>query len=402
MEKEKNGRLIWLDGLKGIACLGVFVHHFFLGFYPASYFGNVLESGLNGVDHMLSCEPVGFLINGNFWVNVFVLIAAFLPARTIMRCREEEVKRRAGTMILKRYPRLAIPVTAACIIYYVIMRILIANGANYMDKELSYGPGQYMLHVLFTQYLQEDSTIQGSYWTLHELFIGAYFAILISLASGKKRTWMLAVYLFCFAAFRVAGVSFMACALGVFLADMVTYGRCDAIKEKLVILKNKKAGMVISLLSVLLALFLGGYPSYVVPENIYRIVKPLAVLISPIGVHAIAAYLLVGGIYMFHTYTDLSVLSAAVFRFLGRICMGIYLFHLMWIELLGYWLKDRLAERMAGNTAAAVTFAVIAVGILVTAAGFNVLVEKPAEKLLGRFTPHQSPAATASPQGMKP
>lgn len=382
MDEKKKERLIWLDGLKGLACLGVFVHHFFLGFYPASYFGPVLESGLNGLDHKLSCEPIGFLINGNFWVNVFVLIAAFLPACAIMRCREEELKSKAGTMMLKRYPRLAIPVTVVCVIYYVIMRILIAKGWNYMDKELNYGPVEYMIHVLFTQYLQEDSTIQGSFWTLHELFAGAYFAILISIPSGKKRPWMLAIYLFAFVAFRAAVPSFAACALGVFLADMVSYGRCEAVKEKIKFLKNKKAGIAVSLITILLALFLGGYPSYVVPENIYRIVKPLAVLLSPIGIHALAAYLLVGGIYMLHTYTDFSVISTAPFRFLGRICMGVYLFHLMWIELLGYWLKDRFAQSMAANTAVLAAFGVVAAGIFVSAVVFNLAVEKPAEKLL--------------------
>ena len=385
MDKEKKERLIWLDGLKGLACLGVFTHHFFLGFYPASYFGPVLESGLNGVDISLSKEPIGFLINGNFWVNVFVLIAAFLPACAIMRSSRDELESKAGTMILKRYPRLAIPVTVSCVIYYLIMRVLIATGANYMDKELSYGPFRFMLHTLFNQYLTEDSTIQGSYWTLHELFLGAYFAILISIPSGKKRPGMLAVYLAAFAAFRVCSLSFMACALGVFLADMVSYGRCDAVKEKFSFLKNKKAGVCISLLTIVLSLFLGGYPSYVVPENIYVILKPLAVLLSPIGIHALAAYLLVGGIYMLHSYTGFSILSSAPFRFLGRICMGIYLFHLMWIELLGYWLGDRLAERYGGNTAALFTFCIILAGILLTAFVFNLLVEKPCEKLLKKI-----------------
>ncbi|MCR5119933.1 MAG: acyltransferase [Lachnospiraceae bacterium] len=396
MADKKKERLIWLDGLKGLACLGVFIHHFFLGFYPASYFGNVLESGLNGLDHKLSCEPIGFLINGNFWVNVFVLVAAFLPASAIMRCRDEEIKSRAGNMILKRYPRLAIPVTVACIIYYVVMRVLIHIGANYMDKELTYGPGQYMLHVLFTQYLQEDSTIQGSYWTLHELFVGALFAILISIPSGKKRPWMLPVYLGIFAAFRAGSVSFMACALGVFLADMVTYGRCDAVKEKLVFLKDKKAGVILSLLTILLAFFLGGYPSYAEPAKIYGIVKPVAVLLSPIGIHALAAYLLVGGIYMLHTYTKFSILSTMPFRFLGRICMGIYLFHLMWIELLGYWLKDKLAAGMSSNTAVLATFGVIGAAVLITAALFNITVEKPAEKLLAKFGTAKASAASGN------
>lgn len=41
-------RLRWLDGLRGIACLGVFTHHFILTFFPAMYYGDSQCAHLNG------------------------------------------------------------------------------------------------------------------------------------------------------------------------------------------------------------------------------------------------------------------------------------------------------------------------------------------------------------------
>lgn len=32
-------RMKWIDGLKGIACVGIFYHHFFLRYAPESYYG---------------------------------------------------------------------------------------------------------------------------------------------------------------------------------------------------------------------------------------------------------------------------------------------------------------------------------------------------------------------------
>ena len=44
-------RIMWLDGLKGLACIGVLLHHFSLAFLPAVYYGdiNCLKCKINGM-----------------------------------------------------------------------------------------------------------------------------------------------------------------------------------------------------------------------------------------------------------------------------------------------------------------------------------------------------------------
>ena len=46
-----NKRISYIDGLRGIACILVFVNHFLMAFYPASYFGADAPSHFaNGLD----------------------------------------------------------------------------------------------------------------------------------------------------------------------------------------------------------------------------------------------------------------------------------------------------------------------------------------------------------------
>ena len=35
----KNERLTWIDGLRGLACILIFTHHFLVSFFPSSYNG---------------------------------------------------------------------------------------------------------------------------------------------------------------------------------------------------------------------------------------------------------------------------------------------------------------------------------------------------------------------------
>ncbi len=376
---KKTERLIWLDGLKGLACAGVFTHHFFLHFFPQSYFGEseIFPAELNGFDTALAQSPAGVLINGNFWVNIFVLAATLLPAMAIMRCEREKLKEKAGSIILKRYPRLALPTAVVCVLYYVILKLLIAKGMNYTYKEMDLGPGAYMLHVLIIQFMQEDTAVMGALWTLHELLFGAFFAVLISIPSGRKKPAMLLAYLFAFAAFRLTNPNFCVCALAVLLADIICYDRIAAFR----FFENKKAGMAVALCCLILGFFLGGYPSYVVPGNIYRYLGPAASLLTPVGIHAFAAALVVGGIFLFHRYSKRSILGTFVFRLMGRYCMGIYLMHLCWIELFGHHFNDICAAKFGKYPAYLICFAAVAVLTLISSAIFNILVERPWEKV---------------------
>ncbi len=61
-------RIVWLDGVKGLGCVGVFLHHFTLAFVPAVYFGdsNIAKIG-NALDVKLAQSPFVFSLMEIIW-----------------------------------------------------------------------------------------------------------------------------------------------------------------------------------------------------------------------------------------------------------------------------------------------------------------------------------------------
>jgi peptidoglycan/LPS O-acetylase OafA/YrhL len=268
---ETKERIKWLDGLKGLACLLVFVHHFLLSFFSAAYFGVESHTRLHGYDTYLASAPIGVFANGNFQVCVFLLIAAFLPAKRIMECRKEDLQDVAGRMLLKRYPRLMIPVFSVCAMNYVILFLVNRLGLNYMGTELSYHGYSYFLHSLYDLFLVPDTGLLGPLWSISYIFLGSVTAIALAIPAKKERWYLPLVYLVIVRALVRQSIQFMPCVLGVMLADLI-------VNERVRIPWTKRRGILASVALIAGGLFLGGYPSYVKPENIYSKYYPTVAL----------------------------------------------------------------------------------------------------------------------------
>ncbi len=386
MAQQPKLRYKWIDGLKGLACLGVFTHHFFLLFFPSSFYGPEAATLLNGFDTCLSNTPLGFVINGNFGVNLFVLISSFLPACSIMRCRKEELSEKAGTMILKRYPRLAIPVVSVCMLYYVIIRIMDSVGYSYLGDGIVYGLGDYLLHVFFIQFVIEDITIFGTLWTLPELLFGVFFSVLLSIPSKKENRFMYVVYMFCLMACRAVNVNFSAVIFGVVLADMVCFDRLGEIKKQFSITAGRRFEVTLSIVLMILGLYFGGYPSYAAPAGVYGLVIPVAAISTYVMIHAAGAFLLMGGIFLFHRHIDGSFLSSKVCLFLGHCCMGIYLLHPILINFVGYPLSNTLILKTGNRNFAVFIVYIVVLALIISGSWlFNIIIEKNGEKICSRI-----------------
>lgn len=111
-------RIKWLDGLKGLACLAVFAHHFFLAFLPAAFYGDAGMSHTdNGWDIMLAQSPIGVVINGNFMVAIFCLVSGMVLSMQVMKLED---KKQISAIIVKRYPRLMLPIILMAISVYIM------------------------------------------------------------------------------------------------------------------------------------------------------------------------------------------------------------------------------------------------------------------------------------------
>lgn len=340
----KKNRILFLDGLKGFACLGVFTHHFFLTFFPASYFGADAEvRTVSGFEARLASAPYAFFINGNFWVCLFILISAFLISDRVFRIKEEESGRAfpaLSKLILKRYVRLMVPVLVIGIFAHVLTDILTFVNLNYMNKvnELSFL--SLLKHAVIYTWITPDSSVQGPFWMLHYLLFGSYFAVLIALATPKASRWTPFIHLFIAFFMGKYHYYYIAAVFGVMISYEYSYGKIFSFLQR-----SQALRMISGAVLMLIGLFLGAYPSYGLPDNIYSVFRFYAVRDPEtyILIHCIGAACLL--VSFFLLYTVAKIFSTAPFLFIGKISFSIYMIHTMLLTYLGYFMMHRLVEQ---------------------------------------------------------
>ena len=392
VSQKNTARLTWLDGLKGLACFGVFTHHFFLANFPASYYGTEQPSLLpGGFDTLLSYKPYGVFLNGNFWVCLFLLISAYLPACQIMRTPDEKLRSRAGTMLLKRYPRLMLPTFSMAVINFIVLHILNALHMNYINKPLDYSVGGLLMHGLVLMWTKADGTLIGPFWTLHYFLLVPLFAMLLAIPARKENRFMPFVYMGLLIAFFEYDILFdyyMAGVLGVLLADLTCHDRLAFLAKRFPALTKKVPLLALSVFLLLAGLWLGGYPSYVEPEGLYRHFTILDSRNNGVSVllHIFGAFLILCMMHLWKAASLPDILSTKPFQFLGSISLPIYMIHMLWVEYLGYYLMDRLTVSTGSAAAAGIpVYLILLVLVLVSATLFHLTIEKWCEKMCSKI-----------------
>lgn len=111
---EQRPLIRWIEGLRAIACLCIFAHHFFSAFYPVTLYGTALADA-SPQALVLVQSPFSVVLNGNFWVCVFCMIAGFVASCPYFLApkSEQALSRFSGSLIL-RYFRLCLPVFGMC------------------------------------------------------------------------------------------------------------------------------------------------------------------------------------------------------------------------------------------------------------------------------------------------
>lgn len=343
----KKDRILFLDGLKGFACLGVFTHHFFLTFFPASYFGeDAAVMTASGFDARLASAPYAFFVNGNFWVCLFILISSFLISSKVFRLKEESGAQAfpaLSKLLLKRYVRLLMPVLTIGVFNYVLVVLLTFTNLNYMDVVNRLSFRELLYHAVIYMWITPDSAVQGPFWMLHYLLFGSYLAVLITLATPKASRWTPLIHLFLAVSMGVYNRYYAAAVFGVMICYEYSYGKLLSFLRRSAALRVISGGVL-----MFTGLFLGSYPSYGLPDNIYSIFRFYAVRDQDAGIliHCIGAACLLLSFFLLHEAAR--IFSTAPFLFVGKISFSIYLTHTMLLTYLGYFVMHRLNEQ-TGN-----------------------------------------------------
>lgn len=332
------------------------------------------------LDIRLSYEPYGILTNGNFWVCVFVTLAAFLTAASVLRlCVQADWQEKLSSMIIKRYIRLAVPCGVAGVLYWVLRQFLVPLYDSYHGLENLLTFKEMLWHTFVKMWITQDQEALGPYWMLYIIFLGTFIAIILTLATKYSKKWVRLIFFLAASLLLWAKDEYYLCVVvGVLLAWLMEKGM-PADSRRL---------RWLGLIPLAAGLYLGGYPSYASPVFFYRYLGMLCPhIFAGKGIatyHILAAGLLILGIMMCSPVQK--GLSARPLQWLGSISMGVFVLHVTVMQFAGRLIRDTLLGMgMSYPLMVLIVYMVLLVLLLLLAWGFRNTVERLLNKVLRWF-----------------
>lgn len=157
-------RVIWIDGLKFIACFIVFLGHYY------SAFGFLINTNSLFIQSVYKIFHA--FIFGNWWVYVFCIISGWLATKRHITYFKDLIY-----ALTNRYVRFVLPIFVANLLVYAIW--VMDGFSNYAmgtayDCEFLMEPyqNQYSLSDVFVSSLLLDNRFIGPLWVLRDILIG--------------------------------------------------------------------------------------------------------------------------------------------------------------------------------------------------------------------------------------
>lgn len=209
---DSSGKMLALEGVRGIAALVVIFDHLHLAFFVEV--DNALALYLNAhVPYLISKAGQYFatgLHDGNFAVWVFWVMSAFVLSKKYFQLAKENRVSDASDYLtrsaIKRYPRLFIPILASVLFAFLIMSAgWMTNNdlASRLGEHTSAGwlPTFYAFEPSFVQAFKSaawdaffnfnrDTTYNTVLWTMEPEFFGSIFLFgFLSLIGNTNSRW---------------------------------------------------------------------------------------------------------------------------------------------------------------------------------------------------------------------
>lgn len=224
METKK---IVYLDGLKGLGCVIVFLTHFVYAFYYGMYHFQPESCHLPGnLDIAVGKSPLNLFFNGNTAVRLFLVISGYLLCRNFFLTGD---KSRLVRSAWKRYLRLMPAVLAVNAVIFVCMKLglyyntpaaAVAGSEKWFAGFNAFAPSLsgMLKESLYGCFLFGSNDYNGVLWTIQILFLGAYLDYaLAAFVSRFRFRWLLYGLL----AAALLRTDFLSICLGYVLCDLM-------------------------------------------------------------------------------------------------------------------------------------------------------------------------------------
>lgn len=314
-------RIEWIDGFKGILCIGVFAHHFLLVFYPTVYTGDINTSH-NVIDIFLSKEPISVIHNGNFFVCCFLIISAILVANKAKGITVKETI----SIIVKRYFTLCLVFLFINIATYILIKIGLYNNADICSKITGtfwlekYSSSEInifyaFIEAFFVTPIIGGSSFGGHFWMMNYIFLGTVLICFVSLIEKKNKIVASVITAILILIFAVCDNYLICYLIGYLLA---TIDRS---------IKSNKMLLLSAFFFIFIGIFLGSFPSGKLPTEYFLVRLDLFLNYFPFKinkvsfVHEIAATFLIFGLIVIKN----KLIFSEKIKKIGKLCLSVFL-----------------------------------------------------------------------------
>lgn len=179
------------ESIRGLACLAVVFSHLSLSFFPYLHHFDDQATTDSSVQYFIHHSPFAFWYSGTAAVFLFFVLSGFVLSYAILR-KPEQAKAKIKTMLIKRYPRLAIPALFSCILVWLIFLCFDIDSSHvngwlqtYVTQDIT------LAHALYEgtigSFFFAESDVNWVLWTMNIELMGSLvlFALLYMYKSQK-------------------------------------------------------------------------------------------------------------------------------------------------------------------------------------------------------------------------
>lgn len=368
-KKEITEKILYIEGLRGLAMSMVVLNHFAAAFYPALVFG---EKALqhNSFELIIYKTPLNIFFSGIFALSVFFLLSGYILSFKFFKFHKREP---IIPSMVRRYIRLAIPTLISILIAYVLL-------SSHLFKNLSVSSitGSTIWFANFWNFKADlyNALIEGIFMT--SIFIGnstynpvlwmmAYelagsFLVYFVLEIFKHTKRRVIIYLLLLIFTFIWKGYLMGFILGILICNLEYSSTINFSRYK-----NKFLGVALLLGAVLF----GSFPIASTKDTIYEFIQiPMLN-----GSREIILAQTIAACLMFIAIKNLIILKKILelpfFRFLGRISFSVFFLHLIIIGSFSSNLFSILIGYLNYNQSVLITFLVSFPLIIVISFYFN-------------------------------
>lgn len=354
-------KLEYINGLKGVGALMVYLCHFVYAFYYGAY--SLLKEHAHteaGIENMIGKTPLNFFYNGNGAVCLFLVFSGFVLCLSYYGTGD---KNRLKEGALKRYIRLMPLIFAANLFIFLLMSLgLYQNGeAAVFTKSEAWLQGFNQFTPNFLGMLYESlvgcfvwgsNDYNGVLWTIPYLFWGALIIYFAAFLVGENRLRYVAYGVMLLVSVKT-DIYFTAIFLGFVLCDFF----CT--QEKWIRLYRQVP--FVPFLVFLAGFYLCSYPSIGIDMSgtLYGILPSAYTVIY----HVVGAFFLTAGVLGSNGLQKFFSWKPCLF--LGKISFSLYLFHFPVIAVFSCGFFLGFSERLGYHVTVGIDFLLTTVLVLI-------------------------------------